>query len=82
MHPLSRAHNDWSALVADARRWPEMRSVAEGVPEEELRLLLKAPVAVAWWISTFAPDLLARDHLDFVMMGVPGGPSAADDGRP
>ena len=82
MHPLSRAHNDWSALVADARRWPALRSFAEGVPEEELRLLLKAPVAVAWWITTFAPDLLARDHLDFVMVGVPGGPSAADDGRP
>ncbi|MEO8676026.1 MAG: ankyrin repeat domain-containing protein [Casimicrobiaceae bacterium] len=82
MHLLSPAHSDWPALVADARRWPAMRHVAEGQPEEELRLLLKAPVAIAWWIQTFAPELLLRDHLDLVIVGVPGGPSAADDGRP
>jgi len=82
MHPLSRAHNDWTALVADARRWPAMRPFGEGVEDEELRLLLKAPVAVAWWITTFAPELLERDHLDLLMVGVPGGPSAADEGRP
>ncbi len=82
MHPLSRAHNDWTALVADARRWPAMRPFGEGVADDELRLLLKAPVAVAWWITTFAPELLERDHLDLLMVGVPGGPSAADEGRP
>jgi hypothetical protein len=82
MHPLSRAHNDWAALVADARRWPEMRPLGEGVDDDELRLLLKAPVAVAWWITEFAPELLRRDHLDLLMVGVPGGPSAADEGRP
>ncbi len=82
MHPLSRAHNDWSALVADARRWPAMSPVADDVPDDELRLLLKAPVTVAWWITTFAPELLEREHLDLLMIGVPGGPSAGDDGRP
>ena len=82
MHPLSRAHNDWSALVADARRWPAMSPVADGVPDDELRLLLKAPVTVAWWITTFAPEFLEREHLDLLMIGVPGGPSAGDDGRP
>jgi len=82
MHPLSRAHNDWSALVADARRWPAMRPFGEGVDDDEVRLLLKAPVAVAWWITTFAPELIERDHLDLLMIGLPGGPSAADDGRP
>ncbi len=55
---------------------------AKGSTDDELRLLLKAPVAVAWWITTFAPELLERDHLDLLMIGVPGGPSAADEGRP
>ncbi len=82
MHPLSRAHADWSALVAEARRWPTLSPFREGVADDEVRLLLKAPVAVAWWITTFAPELLARDHLDLLMVGVPGGPSAADEGRP
>jgi len=82
MHPLSRAHNDWSALIADACQWPAMSRLADGASEDELRLLLKAPVAVAWWIVTFAPELLERDHLDLLMVGVPGGPSAGDDGRP
>ena len=82
MHPLSRAHSDWSALVAEARRWPTLSPFREGVADDEVRLLLKAPVAVAWWITTFAPELLKRDHLDLLMVGVPGGPSAADEGRP
>lgn len=82
MHPLSRAHDDWSALVAEARRWPAMLPFRDGVDDEEVRLLLKAPVAVAWWITTFAPELLERDHLDLLMVGVPGGPVSGDAGRP
>ena len=82
MHPLFRAHSDWSAMVAEARRWPAMSPFREGVAEDEVRLLLKAPVAVAWWLTTFAPEFLLRDHLDLLMVGVPGGPSAADEGRP
>ena len=82
MHLLSRAHSDWSALVAEARRWPTMTPFREGVADDEVRLLLKAPVAVAWWITEFAPELLRRDRLDLLIVGVPGGPSAADEGRP
>ena len=82
MHPLSRARYDWSALVAAARRWPVMNPFGDAAADDELRLLLKAPVAVAWWITTFAPELAQRERLDLLMVGLPGGPSAADEGRP
>ena len=82
VHPLSLAKYDWSTLVNAARRWPVLNPFGDAVADDELRLLLKTPVAVAWWITTFAPALAQRERLDLLMVGLPGGPSAADEGRP
>ncbi len=81
-HPLSRARHDWSALVEAARQWPALSRLGEQSGDEDLNLLMQAPVAVAWWLSTFTPHLLERAHLDILIVGVAGGPGAVDGGRP
>ncbi len=81
-HPLSRARHDWSALVEAARQWPALSPLGEHARDDDLNLLMEAPVAVAWWLSAFAPELLERDRLDLLIVGVAGGPGAVDGGRP
>lgn len=74
--------NDWPSLIAAAREWPQLERLDSGVHERDLHLLLQAPVTLAWWLSEFAPQLLKRDTLDLLVVGVPGGPSSTDEGRP
>jgi len=81
MTPLVRTHHDWPSLVAAARGWPVLQSLREA-SDEDLCLLLQAPVALAWWISTFAPALAERDRIEVVIVCAPAGPASADDGRP
>src|SRR3982751_5401732 len=73
---------DWPALLARARALPVMQALGHDVPDSELHLLLQAPVTLAWWLATFEPHLLARNRRDVMIMGMPGGRSWVDCGRP
>jgi hypothetical protein len=81
MTPLACAHHDWPSLLAAARGWSALRSQRDA-SDEDLSLLLQAPVALAWWISTFAPALAERGRIEVIIVCAPAGPASADDGRP
>jgi hypothetical protein len=82
MHETLASAIDWPTLIATARTWPVLRAWGAQPHERDLHLLLQAPVTLAWWLQTFAPELLARPSLDLLVIGIPGGPSSTDEGRP
>jgi hypothetical protein len=78
---LHAEQQDWMTLIAAVKRSPVGASFRDS-SDDDLRLLLQAPVAVAWWIDTFAPELADRERLDIGIVCAPGGPAFTDDGRP
>ena len=70
-------HRTWRHLLRDfVSAHPQLL----GLTERDLQLALTPAVSLAWWIATYQPTLLGREHLTVALPGV-GSIECVDGGR-
>lgn len=69
-----------SGLVTDLCEIPGLEFLAT-LPHPRAERGVKLPIALAKWISEFAPSLAKRDHLRIVLIAGKGGLETMDGGR-
>ena len=78
--PLPR-FRDWPALLEELRESPLLEEL-RGADDQTLVRLLGGAASVAWWITHFAPEVLLRDTVRLLVVGLVGNPEVIDQGRP
>lgn len=74
-HAPVLAHQNWRFLLREfTRAHPQFQAVTAAA----LQRVLSVPASVAWWISTYHPELAARSALHVLVPGA--GATECDDG--